>query len=168
MVAVLRPTATLDAYTPQRRTLCITNPLDTVMNVRFDPVEQVGNRDTGDTATIELPHCVLPIAAKDATVEFDVVGSSGSDPVYNDDPSIVHSRNANKLCLYVTVTPRVSKGDVMATFKMTYDYKLVTTPLLRKSVDSDVSSPLPEEHLVTLSLYVRVNFGTLGDVVKNV
>jgi hypothetical protein len=162
MISVLRPTSALNAYQPQQRTFCITNPLDTVMNVRFDQVDESYNDTTADTAGIELPRCTLPIAAKDATVEFDVVGPSSTD-VYDDDPTIVQTRNANKLCVYVTVTPRATKGDATATFKMTYDYKLVTTPLLRKSDSGSEVSPLPEEHLVTLSLYVRVNFGTVGE-----
>ena len=133
------------------------------MNVRFHQVDEQFHDNNTDTATIDLPTTALPIAAKDATVEFDVVGASNTD-VYDDDPAVVHSRNANKLYVYATVTPTVSDGDVTATFKMTYDYKLVTTPLLRKSEDgSDVTTPVPEEHLVTLSLYVRVNFGTVGE-----
>ena len=132
------------------------------MNVKLTQVDDSYNDTSADTAGIELPQCTLPIAAKDATVEFDVVGASNTD-IYDDDPAVVQSRNANKLYVYVTVTPRVSKGDVTATFKMTYDYKLVTTPLLRKSESGSEVSPLPEEHLVTLSLYVRVNFGTLGE-----
>ncbi|XP_057308865.1 dynactin subunit 4-like [Hydractinia symbiolongicarpus] len=140
--------------------LSISNPLDTIMNVSFENLSAEEQELHEKNCEIELPKVILSIAAKDATVEFDGIGSATTDN-FNDDPSVVHSRASNKVCFFTKITPKHEQGEVAAFFKMTYEYKMTTAPLVRKLDDADKSVKL-EEHLVSLTVLVRVMVGEIN------
>lgn len=143
---------------PAQIVLSITNPLDTLMTIHFGKVDEKYSAVNPETAEITVPSVTVPIAAKDATVEFEI-GTSTAE-VFDDDPSIVHSRGANKVCVYASVIPRQDTGKITASFKMTYEYKMITTPLIRKTEGE--SAPKSEEHLISLPVNVQLNFNDLN------
>jgi dynactin-4 len=147
---------------PAQVVISITNPLDTIINVQLDKVDETYHGKPDDTAELDVPSSGFVVSAKDATVEFEVMGSNTADQ-YDDDPSIVHSRGPHKICVYASVTPRRASGPITCSMKLTYVYKTVTTPLIRRTEAGTPEPPAkPEEHEVSLPLYVQFNFGEIN------
>jgi len=141
--------------------LSLTNPLDTIMYVTFHPLQEGDLEYDQKTAEIFLPSTPLAVAAKDATVEFDGIGSISPEN-FDDDPSIVQSRSSNKLFFYCNVKPISKDSEVKVSFKMRYEYKMIVAPLIRKLDSSPEKTVKPEEHLLSLDINVIANLGNIN------
>eukprot|EP00112_Aurelia_sp_Birch-Aquarium-sp1_P009591 Seg2094.6 transcript_id=Seg2094.6/GoldUCD/mRNA.D3Y31 product="Dynactin subunit 4" protein_id=Seg2094.6/GoldUCD/D3Y31 len=138
--------------------LTITNPVDSVMHVNFRQAEEGDEDFELRTAEIELPKVPVPLAAKDASTEFDEFDVSTD--YFDDDPKIIQSRQANKVWVYAKVKPIKNPTEgTKCIFKMSYEYKTRTTTITRSASDSPEKKPSkPEETTVGLQILVHLNF----------
>lgn len=104
------------------------------------------------TAEVVLPTFPLMLGARDEAAEFDEIDSGTSAEMFNDDPRVVVNRQANKLWFLVKVLPQKPLGDVKFSMIMQYEYKHITTALVRGGQES-------EEQVVTLKHKLHINLG---------
>ncbi|XP_066926026.1 dynactin subunit 4-like [Clytia hemisphaerica] len=142
--------------------LSLSNPLDSAINVTFMPLNVDDKLNRTQTSDIELPTDTITIAAKDATVEFDGIGSSSMSEQFDDDPKVIHARSSNKVSFYANVIPNKESGKVVAAFTLNYSYKLITAPLIMKVEESLDSEKKKEENIVSLSFPVQVKLGEIN------
>ncbi|XP_065652316.1 dynactin subunit 4 isoform X3 [Hydra vulgaris] len=136
--------------------LSVTNPLDTVMNISF--TKTVDEDLAKATGLIILPTVNIPIAPKDATIEFDGIGNAAVN-MFNDDPQIIYQRSSNKISFYAKVKPLVKDADIVVSFNLCYEYKMITAPLITKVEDGQDKECTPQEFPVALAIPIRINFG---------
>jgi len=137
--------------------LTVTNPIDSVMHVHFRPVEEGDDDFDNRTADIDLPKTAIPIAAKDASSEFDEFDSSTEH--FDDDPKVINSRQANKVWFFAKIKPfkPISEG-VKCIFKISFEYKVVTASISRQASDSsEKKASKPAENTVGLQILVHLN-----------
>lgn len=110
------------------------------------------SRSFVSTAEVVLPTFPLMLGARDEAAEFDEIDSATPAEMFNDDPRVVVNRQANKLWFLVKVLPQKSIGDVKFSLIMQYEYKHITTALVRGGQES-------EEQVVTLKHKLHINLG---------
>lgn len=117
------------------------------------------NRIFEDTAEINLPATPLLLAAKDDAAEFDE--NELSVEKFKDDPSIVASRQANKLWFYIDVTPTKSSGDVEFSVVLKYDFKTMPSTISRVGIKEIMEEP-QHAKTVLLEQLVHLNVGKIS------
>ncbi|XP_041363984.1 dynactin subunit 4-like [Gigantopelta aegis] len=112
--------------------LTVSNPSVYNMAVHLLPVE--GAVDPLVTAKIDLPRQEIVIWKRDDAAIYD--DTSQLQHEIRDDPSLVAFRKANKIGLYVRVTPFVDTGDVTVNFHVKHEYRNTTA-----TIQSEVKEP---------------------------
>ena len=100
---------------------------------------------------MDLPKGELVLSARDDAAEFDDPHDQQQN--FNDDPSVVVFRKANKIGLAVKVTPSKQGEDVRIAMNISYDYKNLAT-----SLQSDVKQP----EQVVIKHPVFINLGPVA------
>merc|ERR1712038_108876 len=90
----------------------------------------------GDTAKVNLPSCEMILSPRDDAAEFDDTVDQQQN--FNDDPSVVVFRKANKIGFFIKVLPMRSSGEVKVSFRMKYDYRNLTTALSQTDKKDEV------------------------------
>ncbi|XP_065062648.1 dynactin subunit 4-like [Rhopilema esculentum] len=135
--------------------LTITNPTDSVMHVNFRQVEEGDEDFEQRTAEIHLPKVPVPIAAKDASTEFDEFDVSTD--YFEDDPKVIQSRQANKVWFYARVKPLNSPSEgTKCIFKMSFEYKVITASIPRPS-ETEKKPVKSGETTIGLQILVHLN-----------
>jgi dynactin-4 len=126
--------------------LTLTNPLDVITHVTLLPCDP--EADKWSTAKVELPQAELVLNRCDDAAEFD----DGVDAQQNfdDDPSIVVFRKANKIGFFINVTPEL-EGDVKVSFRMKHDYRNIVSSSAAATPTGDKASLFgPSDNIVWL------------------
>ncbi|XP_072006706.1 dynactin subunit 4-like isoform X2 [Engystomops pustulosus] len=97
-----------------------------------------------------VPTKELVLAGKDATAEYDELAEPQN---FQDDPDVVAFRKANKVGVFIKVTPLQEKEKVIVSFKLRHDFRNQPTPI-RPAEDTESSS-----EAVWLSHHVELDLG---------
>ncbi|RMX48081.1 hypothetical protein pdam_00002599 [Pocillopora damicornis] len=108
--------------------------------VHYVPLLKISNVPVLKFGKVVLPTFPLMLGARDEAAEFDEIDS------------VVVNRQANKLWFLVKVLPQKPLGDVKFSMIMQYEYKHITTALVRGGQES-------EEQVVTLKHKLHINLG---------
>ncbi|XP_029410089.1 dynactin subunit 4 isoform X2 [Nannospalax galili] len=101
---------------------------------------------------VVVPPKELILAGKDAAAEYDELAEPQD---FQDDPDIIAFRKANKVGIFIKVTPQREEGEVTVSFKMKHDFKNLATPI-RPIEENDQSA-----EVIWLTQHVELNFGSL-------
>uniref|UniRef100_A0A6I8NXE3 Dynactin subunit 4 n=1 Tax=Ornithorhynchus anatinus TaxID=9258 RepID=A0A6I8NXE3_ORNAN len=74
---------------------------------------------------VVVPPKELVLAGKDAAAEYDELAEPQD---FQDDPDIIAFRKANKVGVFIKVTPQREEGDVTVSFKMKHEFKNLAAP----------------------------------------
>lgn len=97
-----------------------------------------------------VPPKELILAGKDAAAEYDELAEPQD---FQDDPDIIAFRKANKVGVFIKVTPQKEEGEVTVSFKMKHDFKILTG-IIRPSEEGDHTSGV-----VWLTHHVELSLG---------
>lgn len=127
--------------------LTLTNPLEVSVTVtlhHFDP-----DQDDFSTARIVFPESELQLGRMEDGSELE------ESPTFEDDPSVVAFRKANKLGVFASVTPLHEKGEVKVKLRMRHNYtkRMVTMP----------EKEMKDVEVNWLEHVVQVNFGNIEE-----
>ncbi|KAM3927040.1 dynactin subunit 4 isoform 2-T2 [Leptodactylus fuscus] len=130
--------------------LTLTNPVENLTHVTLMPCEDGDPHDINSTAKVIVPTKELVLAGKDATAEYDELAEPQN---FQDDPDVVAFRKANKVGVFIKVTPLQEKGKVIVSFKLKHDFRNQPTPI-RPTEDTESSS-----EAVWLAHHVELDLG---------
>ncbi|XP_046854584.1 dynactin subunit 4-like isoform X2 [Xenia sp. Carnegie-2017] len=123
------------------------------------PVDNNGdNCILDDTVEVLLPSGPLELAARDDAAEYDE--SEVTTAKYEDDPSVIALRQANKLWFYIDVIPLRKSGDVEFSLILQYDYQTIVSSKKKIGV-SDENQEEPEIKTVPLEHRVHLRLGQI-------
>ncbi|XP_028906118.1 dynactin subunit 4 isoform X4 [Ornithorhynchus anatinus] len=105
--------------------LTLTNPVENLTHVTLMECEEGDPDDINSTAKVVVPPKELVLAGKDAAAEYDELAEPQD---FQDDPDIIAFRKANKVGVFIKVTPQREEGDVTVSFKMKHEFKNLAAP----------------------------------------
>uniref|UniRef100_T1JF52 Dynactin subunit 4 n=1 Tax=Strigamia maritima TaxID=126957 RepID=T1JF52_STRMM len=127
-----------------RAVLTLTNPTQNTMHVTLQPGNLTEYKQSGK---VELPQAEIIIGPRDDAAEFDDMSENMG---FEDDPKIISFRKANKVGVFVDITPLKKHVDIRLPILIRYDY-LNTMPQAQAD---------PREPQITwLEHQLIVNFG---------
>lgn len=132
--------------------LTLTNPVENLTHVTLLECEDGDPDDVSSTAKVVVPPKELVLAGKDAAAEYDELAEPQD---FQDDPDIIAFRKANKVGIFIKVTPQREEGEVTVCFKMKHDFKNLTNPI-RPIEESDQST-----EIIWLTQHVELSLGPL-------
>lgn len=132
--------------------LTLTNPVENLTHVTLLECEEGDPDDTNSTAKVSVPPTELVLAGKDAAAEYDELAEPQDFP---DDPDVVAFRKANKVGVFIKVTPQREEGDVTVCFKLKHDFKNLAAPI-RPVEEAD-----PGAEVSWLTQHVELSLGPL-------
>ncbi|EDM14546.1 dynactin 4, isoform CRA_d [Rattus norvegicus] len=132
--------------------LTLTNPVENLTHVTLLECEEGDPDNINSTAKVVVPPKELILAGKDAAAEYDELAEPQD---FQDDPDIVAFRKANKVGIFIKVTPQREEGDVTVCFKMKHDFKNLAAPI-RPMEESDQGT-----EVIWLTQHVELSFGPL-------
>ncbi|KAG9491204.1 hypothetical protein GDO78_006527 [Eleutherodactylus coqui] len=130
--------------------LTLTNPVESLTHLTLMPCDDGDPYDINSTAKVIVPTKELVLAGKDATAEYDELAEPQN---FQDDPDVVAFRKANKVGVFIKVTPLQEKGKVIVSFKLKHDFRNQPTPI-RTTEDNESSS-----EAVWLTHHVELDLG---------
>ncbi|KAM4038345.1 dynactin subunit 4 [Anomaloglossus baeobatrachus] len=130
--------------------LTLTNPVESLTHLMLMPCEDGDPHDINSTAKVIVPTKELVLAGKDATAEYDELAEPAN---FQDDPDVVAFRKANKVGVFIKVTPLQEKGKVIVSFKLKHDFRNQPTPI-RPTEDNESGC-----EAVWLSHHVELDLG---------
>uniref|UniRef100_A0A671F333 Dynactin subunit 4 n=1 Tax=Rhinolophus ferrumequinum TaxID=59479 RepID=A0A671F333_RHIFE len=101
---------------------------------------------------VVVPPKELVLAGKDAAAEYDELAEPQD---FQDDPDVIAFRKANKVGLFIKVTPQREEGEVTVCFKMKHDFKNLAAPI-RPIEEGDQST-----EVIWLTQHVELSLGPL-------
>uniref|UniRef100_A0A4W2GKE4 Dynactin subunit 4 n=1 Tax=Bos indicus x Bos taurus TaxID=30522 RepID=A0A4W2GKE4_BOBOX len=101
---------------------------------------------------VVVPPKELVLAGKDAAAEYDELAEPQD---FQDDPDIIAFRKANKVGIFIKVTPQREEGEVTVCFKMKHDFKNLATPI-RPIEETDQGT-----EVIWLTQHVELSLGPL-------
>ncbi|XP_069510135.1 dynactin subunit 4 isoform X1 [Ambystoma mexicanum] len=131
--------------------LTLTNPVENVTHVTLTACEE-GDPEDDSTAKVVVPSKELVLAGKDAAAEYDELAEPQD---FQDDPDVVAFRKANKVGVFIKVTPQQEEGPVMVSFKLKHEFRNLATPI-RPIDEGDTST-----EAVWLTHHVELSLGPL-------
>ncbi|KAM7320375.1 hypothetical protein ACRRTK_020818 [Alexandromys fortis] len=132
--------------------LTLTNPVENLTHVTLLECEEGDPDNINSTAKVVVPPKELVLAGKDAAAEYDELAEPQD---FQDDPDIVAFRKANKVGIFIKVTPQREEGEVTVCFKMKHDFKNLAAPI-RPMEESDQGT-----EVIWLTQHVELSFGPL-------
>uniref|UniRef100_A0A670IFH0 Dynactin subunit 4 n=1 Tax=Podarcis muralis TaxID=64176 RepID=A0A670IFH0_PODMU len=130
--------------------LTLTNPVENLTHVTLKECEEGDPDDTSSTAKVVVPSKELLLAGKDAAAEYDELAEPQD---FQDDPDIIAFRKANKVGIFIKVTPQKEEGEVTVSFKMKHEFKNLAAPI-RPTEESDQSC-----EVIWLNHHVELSLG---------
>ncbi|NWZ16545.1 DCTN4 protein, partial [Agelaius phoeniceus] len=130
--------------------LTLTNPVENVTHVTLLECEEGDPDNINSTAKVAVPPKELILAGKDAAAEYDELAEPQD---FQDDPDIIAFRKANKVGVFIKVTPQKEEGEVTVSFKMKHEFKNLTAPI-RPNEDGDHTS-----EVIWLTHHVELSLG---------
>ncbi|KAG8438932.1 hypothetical protein GDO86_005207 [Hymenochirus boettgeri] len=128
--------------------LTLTNPVENLIHVTLFPCSEGDPDDIYSTSKVVVPTKELVLAGKDAAAEYDELAEPQD---FQDDPDVVAFRKANKVGVFIKVTPLQEKGKVIVSFKLKHDFRNLAAPL-RPAEDESSSEAVWLTHHVELDL----------------
>ncbi|EPY88612.1 dynactin subunit 4 isoform 4 [Camelus ferus] len=132
--------------------LTLTNPVENLTHVTLLECEEGDPDDINSTAKVVVPPKELVLAGKDAAAEYDELAEPQD---FQDDPDIIAFRKANKVGIFIKVTPQREEGEVTVCFKMKHDFKNLAAPI-RPIEESDQGT-----EVIWLTQHVELSLGPL-------
>ncbi|XP_032106071.1 dynactin subunit 4 isoform X3 [Sapajus apella] len=132
--------------------LTLTNPVENLTHVTLLECEEGDPDDINSTAKVVVPPKELVLAGKDAAAEYDELAEPQD---FQDDPDIIAFRKANKVGIFIKVTPQREEGEVTVCFKMKHDFKNLAAPI-RPIEESDQGT-----EVIWLTQLVELSLGPL-------
>uniref|UniRef100_A0A803K1X8 Dynactin subunit 4 n=1 Tax=Xenopus tropicalis TaxID=8364 RepID=A0A803K1X8_XENTR len=130
--------------------LTLTNPVENLTHVNLLPCEEGDQDEINSTAKVIVPNKELILAGKDAAAEYDELAEPQD---FQDDPDVVAFRKANKVGVFIKVSPLQEKGKVIVSFKLKHDFRNLAAPI-RPLEDNESSS-----EAVWLTHHVELDLG---------
>ena len=128
--------------------LTLMNPLDYQTNVKLSPFVNADVENSWSTAEAELPQCEMLMSARDDAAEFD--DPSDQQQNFNDDPTVVVFRKANKIGFVIKVKPGAAENEeVKVSFNMSYEYKNMAASLQSESKQ-------PQQVVLTHAVFINL------------
>ncbi|KAG8128517.1 hypothetical protein E2320_015351 [Naja naja] len=132
--------------------LTLTNPVENLTHVTLKECEENDPEDINSTAKVVVPSKELILAGKDAAAEYDDLAEAQD---FQDDPDIIAFRKANKVGIFIKVTPQKEEGKVTVSFKMRHEFKNLAAPI-RPTEEGDQSC-----EVIWLTHHVELSLGPL-------
>nr|XP_044988410.1 dynactin subunit 4 isoform X3 [Jaculus jaculus] len=132
--------------------LTLTNPVENLTHVTLLECEEGDPDNISSTAKVVVPPKELVLAGKDAAAEYDELAEPQD---FQDDPDIIAFRKANKVGIFIKVTPQREEGEVTVCFKMKHDFKNLAAPI-RPVEESDQTT-----EVIWLTQHVELSLGPL-------
>uniref|UniRef100_A0A8I5T8C8 Dynactin subunit 4 n=1 Tax=Pongo abelii TaxID=9601 RepID=A0A8I5T8C8_PONAB len=132
--------------------LTLTNPVENLTHVTLLECEEGDPDNINSTAKVVVPPKELVLAGKDAAAEYDELAEPQD---FQDDPDIIAFRKANKVGIFIKVTPQREEGEVTVCFKMKHDFKNLAAPI-RPIEESDQGT-----EVIWLTQHVELSLGPL-------
>ncbi|KAF4015251.1 hypothetical protein G4228_006615 [Cervus hanglu yarkandensis] len=132
--------------------LTLTNPVENLTHVTLLECEEGDPDNINSTAKVVVPPKELVLAGKDAAAEYDELAEPQD---FQDDPDIIAFRKANKVGIFIKVTPQREEGEVTVCFKMKHDFKNLATPI-RPMEETDQGA-----EVIWLTQHVELSLGPL-------
>ncbi|XP_008061938.1 dynactin subunit 4 isoform X5 [Carlito syrichta] len=132
--------------------LTLTNPVENLTHVTLLECEEGDPDDINSTAKVVVPPKELLLAGKDAAAEYDELAEPQD---FQDDPDVIAFRKANKVGIFIKVTPQREEGEVTVCFKMKHDFKNLAAPI-RPIEESDQGT-----EVIWLTQHVELSLGPL-------
>ncbi|XP_030185104.1 dynactin subunit 4 isoform X2 [Lynx canadensis] len=132
--------------------LTLTNPVENLTHVTLVECEEGDPDNINSTAKVVVPPKELILAGKDAAAEYDELAEPQD---FQDDPDIIAFRKANKVGIFIKVTPQREEGEVTVCFKMKHDFKNLAAPI-RPIEESDQGT-----EVIWLTQHVELSLGPL-------
>ncbi|KAF6080899.1 dynactin subunit 4 [Phyllostomus discolor] len=132
--------------------LTLMNPVENLTHVTLLECDEGDPDNINSTAKVAVPPKELVLAGKDAAAEYDELAEPQD---FQDDPDIIAFRKANKVGIFIKVTPQREEGEVTVCFKMKHDFKNLAAPI-RPIEESDQ----PTE-VIWLTQHVELSLGPL-------
>uniref|UniRef100_H0X430 Dynactin subunit 4 n=1 Tax=Otolemur garnettii TaxID=30611 RepID=H0X430_OTOGA len=132
--------------------LTLTNPVENLTHVTLLECEEGDPDNVNSTAKVVVPPKELVLAGKDAAAEYDELAEPQD---FQDDPDIIAFRKANKVGIFIKVTPQHEEGEVTVCFKMKHDFKNLAAPI-RPIEESDQGT-----EVIWLTQHVELSLGPL-------
>ncbi|XP_035144545.1 dynactin subunit 4 isoform X5 [Callithrix jacchus] len=132
--------------------LTLTNPVENLTHVTLLECEEGDPDDINSTAKVVVPPKELVLAGKDAAAEYDELAEPQD---FQDDPDIIAFRKANKVGIFIKVTPQREEGEVTVCFKMKHDFKNLAAPI-RPIEESEQGT-----EVIWLTQHVELSLGPL-------
>jgi len=132
--------------------LTLTNPVENLTHVTLLECEEGDLDNINSTAKVVVPPKELILAGKDAAAEYDELAEPQD---FQDDPDIIAFRKANKVGIFIKVTPQREEGEVTVCFKMKHDFKNLAAPI-RPIEESDQGT-----EVIWLTQHVELSLGPL-------
>ncbi|XP_062943048.1 dynactin subunit 4 isoform X1 [Cynocephalus volans] len=132
--------------------LTLTNPVENLTHVTLLECEEGDPDNINSTAKVVVPPRELVLAGKDAAAEYDELAEPQD---FQDDPDIIAFRKANKVGIFIKVTPQREEGEVTVCFKMKHDFKNLAAPI-RAIEESDQGT-----EVIWLTQHVELSLGPL-------
>ncbi|KAJ6667839.1 hypothetical protein lerEdw1_016160 [Lerista edwardsae] len=132
--------------------LTLTNPVENLTHVTLKECEEGDPDDINSNAKVVVPSKELILAGKDAAAEYDELAEPQD---FQDDPDIIAFRKANKVGVFIKVTPQKEEGEVTVSFKMKHEFKNLAAPI-RPMEESDQSC-----EVIWLTHHVELSLGCL-------
>lgn len=130
--------------------LTLTNPVENLTHLTLMPCEEGDPHDINSTAKVVVPTKELLLSGKDAAAEYDELAEPQD---FQDDPDVVAFRKANKVGVFIKVTPLQEKGKVIVSFKLKHDFRNLAAPI-RPVEDNETTS-----EAVWLTHHVELDLG---------
>lgn len=124
--------------------LTITNPTQNAIHVNLKNLPA-----TDDDSLVEVPETEIIVSPRDDTAEFDDISDGYT---HMDDPKVIAFRKANKVGVFVNLTPKPKDGKIKAALILRHDY-LNTMP---QAAQSDSKDP----QIIWLEHSLGLNIGT--------
>ncbi|XP_036096077.1 dynactin subunit 4 isoform X3 [Molossus molossus] len=132
--------------------LTLTNPVENLTHVTLLECDEGDPDNINSTAKVVVPPKELVLAGKDAAAEYDELAEPQD---FQDDPDIIAFRKANKVGIFIKVTPQREEGEVTVCFKMKHDFKNLAAPI-RPIEESDQGT-----EVIWLTQHVELSLGPL-------
>ncbi|KFP51958.1 Dynactin subunit 4, partial [Cathartes aura] len=129
--------------------LTLTNPVENITHVTLLECEEGDPDNINSTAKVAVPPKELILAGKDAAAEYDELAEPQD---FQDDPDVIAFRKANKVGVFIKVTPQKEEGEVTVSFKMKHEFKNLAAPIRPSEEGDHTSEVIWLTHHVELSL----------------
>ncbi|NXP13920.1 DCTN4 protein, partial [Thinocorus orbignyianus] len=129
--------------------LTLTNPVENITHVTLLECEEGDPDNINSTAKVTVPPKELILAGKDAAAEYDELAEPQD---FQDDPDVIAFRKANKVGVFIKVTPQKEEGQVTVSFKMKHEFKNLAAPIRPSEEGEHTSEVIWLTHHVELSL----------------